>query len=331
MKTCLLKRHPNMANFIIRAKSHDEWLEARKGGIGASEIGTILGVNPYETPYQLWRRKMGFDAPAPENFLMKAGHYLEDAIAHFCADATGVEIVKRSADEFVVVNKERQFLRVSPDRYAWLPNARHTTANKVIIECKSTQRNVSGDDVPLTWFSQVIYQLGVCEMEQAYLAWLISGRDFGFKRITFDKDFYNDVIVAEVERFWTDAIVGGREPALVNVEDIRMKYPLHEPGKMVEATPELLEKYDTLVATNAEIKRLSEIKAEAEEALKFAIGDAEGLIAPGAAGGRARTLATWKAPKPSEKFDEKAFAEANPELHSRYLTTAQGSRRFSLK
>lgn len=320
-----------MANFIIRAKNHNEWLDARKGGIGASEIGTILGVNPYETPYQLWRKKMGLDAPAPENFLMKAGHYLEDAIAHFCADATGVEIVKQSSDEFVVVNKEKQFLRVSPDRYAWLPNVRHTAANKVIIECKSTQRNVSEDDIPLTWFSQVIYQLGVCEMEQAYLAWLISGRDFGFKHITFDKDFYNDVIVAEVERFWTDNIVGGKEPDLINAEDIKVKYPLHEPLKMVEATPELLEKYDTLVATNAEIKRLSEIKAEAENALKFAIGDAEGLVAPETAGERARTLATWKAPKPSEKFDEKAFAEANPELHSQYLTTVQGGRRFSLK
>ena len=33
--------------------THDEWLDLRKTGIGGSDAGTILGVNPYSSPYAL--------------------------------------------------------------------------------------------------------------------------------------------------------------------------------------------------------------------------------------------------------------------------------------
>ena len=63
-----------MSNTVIRPKDRAEWLEYRKDGIGSSEVATILGLNPWETPYQLWRRKKGLDAPKDETFAMKAGH-----------------------------------------------------------------------------------------------------------------------------------------------------------------------------------------------------------------------------------------------------------------
>ena len=76
-----------MSKQVIRYKNSQEWLSDRRNGIGASEVGTILGLNPFETPYQLWRRKKGLDAPKQENFAMKAGHYLEDAVSLFYRDA----------------------------------------------------------------------------------------------------------------------------------------------------------------------------------------------------------------------------------------------------
>ncbi len=35
-----------------------EWLEWRKNGIGSSDIATIMGANPYQTPYQLWEENL---------------------------------------------------------------------------------------------------------------------------------------------------------------------------------------------------------------------------------------------------------------------------------
>ena len=57
-----------MSTTVIRPKDRNEWLKVRESGIGSSEVATIVGLNPWETPYQLWRRKMGIDPAKEENF-----------------------------------------------------------------------------------------------------------------------------------------------------------------------------------------------------------------------------------------------------------------------
>lgn len=317
--------------YVITSKNHEDWLKSREGGIGSSEVATVLGVNPYDTPYQLWLRKTGqVVTEEKENFLMKAGHYLEDAISHFCADEAELTIIKSSAAEFVVVDKEKPFLRVSPDRYAWEKGVRHSLANRCIIECKSTQKPVDPDDISKYWFSQVSYQLGVTRLERAYIAWLIQGREFGYKVINHDPDFYA-FIREEVERFWIDCVIGGKEPPLVSVPDVLLKYPKHEVGKKVYATDELLEAWNELKSTNAEIKRLEGVKETLEDSFKKAMCDAEALVVPATADTPERTLATWRASKESSKFDMDAFKAAVPSIYQSYCKTVPGSRRFSLK
>lgn len=39
--------------------NHEEWLQARLKGIGASEASAIIGCNPYMSNVDLWRLKTG--------------------------------------------------------------------------------------------------------------------------------------------------------------------------------------------------------------------------------------------------------------------------------
>lgn len=313
-----------MANVIIRPKDRSEWLEYRKSGIGSSEVATILGLNPWETPYQLWRRKVGLDAPQEENFAMKAGHYLEDAVSMFWHDATGRDIIKSSAGDWLIVNKEREYMRVSPDRTYWLDGMKRNNANKGILECKTTQMKVDADDLPKYWFSQVQYQLGVAELEQGSLAWLCQGREFGYKDLAFVPDFFAWQ-VEEVERFWVDNILGKQEPSAQSVKDVLLKYNRHTDGKIIEISDDVFHAYEELKEVKEQISRLDERKAALEEQVKLGFGDAEAISYGG------QTIATWKAPKPSEKFDDKAFKAEHPDLAGQYMKTVQGARRFLLK
>ena len=43
--------------------SEKDWLEIRKGRIGGSSIGTILGYNKYQTAYELWKELIGRESP----------------------------------------------------------------------------------------------------------------------------------------------------------------------------------------------------------------------------------------------------------------------------
>ncbi len=313
-----------MSNTIIRPRERAEWLELRKTGIGSSEVATIVGLNPWETPYQLWRRKVGIDAPKEENFAMKAGHYLEDAVSRFWADETGREIIKRSAGDLIIRDNDRPYLQVSPDRTYWLTGEKRNDTNKGILECKTTQMAVDADDLPKHWFCQVQYQLGVAGIEHGSLAWLCSGREFGYKDIDLVPDFYQ-WLVEEVSRFWQDNILARVEPSAVSVKDVLLKYNRHADGKIVEVGADIFDACSELREIKKQIKGLETTQAELEERIKLAFGDAEGISFDG------QTLATWKAPKPSQKFDAKAFQSDDPETYSKYVKPQQGARRFLLK
>lgn len=317
-----------MAHYRLNSKSREEWLENRKDGIGASEVGTILGLSQYDTPYQLWLRKTGqVETKQEENLLMQLGHLLETPVATIWSEQTRREVIANSAGDWQFVSVERPFLRVSPDRLYWLPGEKKNAKNRGILEIKTTQKGVSEDDFPKGWFCQLQMNLGVAELEYGSLAWLISGRDFGYRDFTFDRDFF-DWMVEEVTRFWVDCVLGGKEPALANVRDLLIKFPKSVAGKAVDATTEIYEKWENLREVNAEIRRLQAVKDEAEEAIKMALGDAESLVSPS----DAKVLATWKSGKKDrESFNEKLFAAEHPDLYAQYIVTSPASRRFACK
>lgn len=313
-----------MSVTIIRPADRNEWLQHREQGIGSSEVATILGLNPWETPYQLWRRKKGLDKGKSETFAMKAGHYLEDAVSMFWHDETGRDIIKRSAGDWLMVNTEKPFMRVSPDRTYWLSGMPHNNANKGILECKTTQMRVDPDDLPKYWFCQVQYQLGVAEYEQGSLAWLSQGRGFGYKDISLVPDFFA-WICEEVTKFWIDNVQGNIEPEAQSVEDVLLRYNRHTDGKILEVSDDIFTTCNDLKALKEQIAKLDEHKEELETKIKMCFADAEAISYGG------QTIATWKAPKPSERFDAKAFAKAHPDLAKEFTAVSQGARRFLLK
>lgn len=311
-------------NTIIRPKTREEWLEVRKQGIGSSEVATIVGLNPWETPYQLWRRKVGIDPPKEENFAMKAGHYLEDAVSLFWQDETGQQVIKRSQGDWLIRDNERPYLQVSPDRTFWLRDQPHNAASKGILECKTTQMTIDADDLPKHWFCQVQYQLGVAGYTHGSLAWLTAGREFDYKDIAFVPDFYQ-WLVEEVDKFWKDNILGCVEPPVTTAADVITKYTRHTPGKIIECSDEVFEAYEKLKKLKAAAKEQDDHKAELEDTIKVGFGDAEALTYGG------QTIATWKAPKASKKFDYKRFQTEHPDLCEPYMVETQGARRLLLK
>lgn len=303
-----------------------EWLEARKDGIGASEVATIVGLNPWETPYQLWRRKLGIDPPKAMNAAMNTGHILEDGVAQYWVQATGRQIIAASKEDFMFIDKDRPYLRVSPDRTFWIEGATRNDDNKGILECKTTRMKVDPDNLPRYWFCQVQMNLGVAGYNQGSLAWLSAGQgfDFGYQDLKLVPDFFEWLIDC-ASRFWQDNIIGKQEPSAVNVADVLLKYNRHTDRKIIECSDEVFSAYHRLKEVRTEIKALEEREAALEETIKMAFADAEALSYGG------DTIATWKAPKASLKFDAKAFQAEHPDLAKPYMKETQGARRFLLK
>lgn len=48
-----------MQKISTRGMSREEWLKERKKSLGGSDMGAVLGLNKYRSPYTVWAEKTG--------------------------------------------------------------------------------------------------------------------------------------------------------------------------------------------------------------------------------------------------------------------------------
>lgn len=318
-----------MSYSVIRPANHDEWLEARKGGIGSSDAGTIMGASPFSTPLKLWRQKMGLEPPVQENRAMRFGHVFEPAVAEFFASETGATIDYSSEGDWIAVDDDKPFLRVSPDRLFWPEGVEQTSDNWRILEIKTTRKAVDKNNPPLYWFCQVQYQMGVMGIKHAVIAYLTSEPylDADWIEVEFNQTFYN-TLIALIEDFWNNNILGGVEPPEKNADDVIIKYPAHVEGKKIIAD-------DVTIKQCLELHRLKALKNGTEEEisrlegeLKMLLKDAEAIEFPHPKTGEPTAAVTFRATSVNV-LDEEKLKQEMPELYGRFLVSSFDSKKFT--
>lgn len=250
------------------------WLQARQGGIGGSEVGALVGLSDYETAFSVWNTKIHGGKDLSHLAAVEWGHRLEDVVAEKTAETVG--LVSRFAGG-LWADRERPFLRVTPDRFAC---PKRTWRAKALIECKT-----AGDDdhwesgtitpsggtgsAPLSYQAQCQWQMGIIGLPVAYLGCLVLGRERQFftVEIHFDKAWFEE-LANEAERFWNVNIIGD-EPPMQNLRHPKtedMLKALH-PSVVVPSTqlPEdaaewLADYRGAKTAVEDATKRLDEIK-----------------------------------------------------------------------
>ena len=124
--------------------------------------------------------------------------------------------------------------------------------------------------------------------------------------------------------FWTDYIIGDAIPSPINSADILLKYGNSTQAKEIEATDRIISDCKTLHQIRDAISELEGKENELMENIKMYMQDAEYLVSNG------QSIASWKSPKKTRKFDAKAFCKDNPVEAEHYMIEQQGSRRFIL-
>ena len=79
---------------MILTQGTPEWLEARKGKIGASDIPVVMGVSPYKTPYQLFLEKLD-GQEQKDNYAMRFGRENERKALDLYEKETGLIVIDR--------------------------------------------------------------------------------------------------------------------------------------------------------------------------------------------------------------------------------------------
>lgn len=203
----------------------DEWLKARRAGIGASEIAAVMGISPYDSPFSLWWRKfMGWETA--ENEEMSAGKRLEPIVADWFAEQHDEYRVRPGG---LWASVDRPWQLATPDRLLMrpvLPEVPHGVWGiGGLLECKAAY---SWDgwgaqdtaEIPVHYKAQGLWQLDTLGVGYVYFA-AFSG--LGFRQYLVNRDEKDLVMMREAGRRFMDSLVEGEPP---NVDDHASTLPI---------------------------------------------------------------------------------------------------------
>ncbi|MFR7746817.1 MAG: YqaJ viral recombinase family protein [Eggerthellaceae bacterium] len=302
-----------------------QWVEARKNGIGGSDVASIMGLNKYSSPLNVWLVKTGREESPDlsDNQAVEWGNRLEDVVADKFADEHPELQVRRRNATMVSIKRPWAFANI--DR--WVTDGK---GNVGILEVKTVGMRRAADwdnGVPLYYLTQVTHYMSVTGYQYAWVAVLIGGQEFREYYIERDEQDIQAINDA-VDTFWRDFVETDTAPALIgNDPEANALLSQHSDSsqEFISMLDEDVSMIDELQAIKDQIDDLNHQKTLIENKIKELIGSNKGIETE-------TKRVTWVRSVRSS-FDKKAFDEAHPGITQDYMkiSVTNGGLRISEK
>ena len=317
----------------------------RATGIGASEIGAVMGVDPFKSAIDIWLRKTGKAPEYSGNNRTRAGNYLESAILTMFSDEME-SLVLHPRDVFSdsvegsVRHPDYPYLLATPDGIA-IPralehigylydNSQVALREGHCVDAKNvslfSHSNWDGSSIPPSYHLQVMQQMEVTGLRTwGYLAVLSGGQNFFYRVVDYDEEVA-EMIRDAATRFWYDYVLTNTPPPIDASEGWAKWLARRLPdtlGEVVQAPAEAQELIDQIVRAKEAVAAAEEEKDLAENKLKALIGDRRGMYGRG-------WKATWTSPGKAISWKEIA-EELKPQSDLIKKHTTATARRFRVE
>lgn len=308
-----------MEQVVDRRKiSYQEWLNYRRSGIGGSDAGAIAGLNPYKSSMSVYLDKTGQIEPVEQTDAMYWGTVLEKVVADEFTTRTNLKVRKNNT---ILRSEEYPFMIANIDRVV--------AGVQEGLECKTT--NVFNKDlwkngsIPDVYMAQVQHYMAVTGYQAWWVAVLIGGNDFRYKRVERDDEFINLLVQLE-QNFWCNHVEPQIMPEVdgssASNEIINKMFPETTKNSIIKLPDDAKTLIESFLENSALADKYSTLKDECGNKIKLLMEQNEqGIIG--------NYVVNWKQVK-SKKFDTKSFEKENPELHHNYCKES-AYRRFTVK
>lgn len=301
------------------------WLEARKKGIGGSDVASIVGVSKYQSPLETWLVKTGRE-DSPDMSAKQSvewGSRLEPVIAEKFAELHPEYSVEEPGCMFV--SEERPWAFANVDRVLVGKDG-----EKGVLEIKTVGLRSSADWdewVPNYYMTQVVHYLAVTGFSFAWVAVLIGGQEYREYEVKRDEEDVKAISDA-VDSFWNDFVMKDIMPQVIGSESESraLSRMFDEPSDV------MLCMLDDELPQLEMLEKQKELKKGVEEQIRFyenevkaAIGDAAGI--------ETETRRVKWVRSTYSKLDTKLLSAEHPEIVSEYTVAAKrdGGLRISKK
>jgi putative phage-type endonuclease len=307
---------------LLRAKS-----------LGGSDIGAILGLSKYRSAVDVWMEKTGKEICVKDSLPLRFGQFAEEFVASEYALATGSQLATHNV---AVTHPEYQYMHGHIDRFILnddvpLVNSDGKITATRILECKTANPfaqsewgEAGSDQVPLSYLVQCVWYMMLTNIDRTDLAVLFGNTDFRIYEIARDLEL-EQIVLERAISFWEDQVLKDIPPAATSESDYKTLFGKSTISKSIEAPAETCELVRKLKSLNEQVEQYEAEISQIKQSVMGQMQDAEVLTFNG------RTLATWKAPKPSLRLDAKRLSEENPDLVHQYQVPIQNRRRLIIK
>lgn len=314
----------------IKTNSHEEWLEERKKSLGGSDVGAVLGMNSYTSPYTIWAEKTGKLPPFEGNEWTRLGNDLEDYVAKRFCEASGLKVVN---DKATWRNSKYPHLHANFDR--------KVVGMKAGVECKLTSelnaKKYKNGEFPDRFYAQCVEYLCVTEFDRWFLVVLIYGKGIKIYQMTripndvvpewceasvYVEDGEIEALAKATGDFWNNCVLTDTPPMTdgsdSTSETLTTLYP-ESNGNTVNlfAYEDSLRQY---IAIGKQIDELKKLKDEMANNVKAFMGEA-------GKGESNNFKVSWSSYLKTT-FDHKKFASDNPNLDLTQYYKSSNARTF---
>lgn len=263
-----------------KAAREAEWLEFRATGVGGSDMGAILGLNKYSTPYLLWLEKTGRSPheDISDKWAVVKGNVLEGELRKRFKRLHPELEVWDGTDKTLVSN-EHPCMHASLDGYIYDPQRGFG-----VLEIKTANANRGRADwhdddgnliAPDYYMAQVTHYLAVTGWTYG-----VFYADIGEPEpveVWFERDEEDiDIVVRRAEEFWryvTDDV----PPALTTADEVRAVYPQDDGDLQPADSAEFDEIASAYEAAAADEKAARDRKKACVDRLAVMVGEHQGI------------------------------------------------------
>jgi putative phage-type endonuclease len=202
--------------------SYEEWLEKRKGSIGGSDAGAIMGyAGEWGSPLTVFLQKMSYASPKGMSNAAYRGKLLEPVIREYmCAEYP----VKLDSVPYMFYHPEHSFISANIDGILYIENPIEINGKEISgiggLEIKTTKTGYGygENEIPDGHFCQVQHYMAVTGLNWFVLAvYFLENEEVKYYVIERHNDFIADLIKKEVE-FWNNHIVANEWPAAIGID-----------------------------------------------------------------------------------------------------------------
>ena len=289
----------------------------RKTGIGGSDAGAVCGLNPYSSAMNVFYDKTSEELSDFDNEAMRQGRDLEEYVARRFMEQTGKRVYRSNK---MYRSTAHPFMLADIDRLISGENAG--------LECKTVSPYMAdkwiGNEIPPHYMIQCHHYMAVTGKEAWYIAAVILGQGFLYRKILRDESLIQNLTSIE-EQFWKNHVLTGKMPdpdgSKACDEVLAQYFKTAASGSSIPLIgfDEKLKRREELSCL---IQKLEREQKQIDQEVKAYMKDCETASSE-------RYRVSWNQIE-TVRLDTKRIKEELPEIYQKFSSVTQ-SRRFTVK